>query len=383
MKRYLLICITLCCCILLSAQDKKPWPLRVLHSIKTYIDSSAVRGIDPNYIQVPKKPWAVMLKYKTNDMDLRSTSTMDREMMAEKGLYGELNWESAFKPRSEVSIGAWIGYRGYGLGYSYSLHRSEGRNFSIGATGANYGVNLRIRSFNTRDIEARMWGYDEEGPFNEPFEETETWDDIKVKSAIFDGYYMFNGKRFSYAAAYDQSLIQKRSAGSLMTGLMYYHSRVSYNDISNLPLLILMNDLGMVKCSQASVGFGYAYNWVPAKGWLVSVMAMPMLSFYNKMKTYEYDIVDESGESIYDFSEEEIADIMNGNYKGYSLVEKAVYATTNKVTWNFDARLSVSYNWSRFYLRTYGHYNRFRFQYDSGDSKLTDWRVYLDLGFRF
>jgi hypothetical protein len=40
-------------------------------------------------------------------------------MMAEKGLYGELNWESAFKPRSEVSIGAWIGYRGYGLGYSY------------------------------------------------------------------------------------------------------------------------------------------------------------------------------------------------------------------------------------------------------------------------
>jgi hypothetical protein len=41
-------------------------------------------------------------------------------MMAEKGLYGELNWESAFKPSSEVSIGAWIGYRGYGLGYAYN-----------------------------------------------------------------------------------------------------------------------------------------------------------------------------------------------------------------------------------------------------------------------
>ena len=215
------------------------------------------------------------------------------------------------------------------------------------------------------------------------YEQADLKDPISVRSLFMDGYYMFNGKRFSYAAAYDQSLIQKRSAGSLMTGLMYYHSRVSYNDISNLPLLILMNDLGMVKCSQASVGFGYAYNWVPAKGWLVSVMAMPMLSFYNKMKTYEYDIVDESGESIYDFSEEEIADIMNGNYKGYTLVEKAVYETSNKVSWNFDARLSVSYNWSRFYLRTYGHYNRFRFQYDSGDSKLTDWRVYLDLGFRF
>lgn len=120
MKRYITIGLTLCCCILLSAQDKKPWPLRVLHSIKTYIDSSAVRGIDPNYIKVPEKPWAVMLRYKANDMDLRSTSTIDHEMMAEKGLYGELNWESAFKPSSEVSIGAWIGYRGYGLGYAYN-----------------------------------------------------------------------------------------------------------------------------------------------------------------------------------------------------------------------------------------------------------------------
>ena len=120
MKRYITIGLTLCCCILLSAQDKKPWPLRVLHSIKTYIDSSAVRGIDPNYIKVPEKPWAVMLRYKANDMDLRSTSTIDPEMMAEKGLYGELNWESAFKPSSEVSIGAWIGYRGYGLGYAYN-----------------------------------------------------------------------------------------------------------------------------------------------------------------------------------------------------------------------------------------------------------------------
>ena len=62
MKRYITIGLTLCYCILLSAQDKKPWPLRVLHSIKTYIDSSAVRGIDPNYIQIPKKPWAVILK---------------------------------------------------------------------------------------------------------------------------------------------------------------------------------------------------------------------------------------------------------------------------------------------------------------------------------
>ena len=115
MKRYIIIGITLCCCILLSAQDRKPWPLRVLNSVKTYIDSSAVRGIDHNYIQIPKKPWAVMLKYRANDMDLRSTSTISHEMLAEKNIDGEFNWETAFKPRSESYLGGWIGYRGLRL----------------------------------------------------------------------------------------------------------------------------------------------------------------------------------------------------------------------------------------------------------------------------
>lgn len=34
-------------------------------------------------------------------------------------------------------------------------------------------------------------------------------DPIHVNTLIADGYYMFNGKKFSYAAAYDQSVIQK------------------------------------------------------------------------------------------------------------------------------------------------------------------------------
>ena len=360
MKRYLLICTTLCCCILLSAQDKKPWPLRVLHSVKTYIDSSAVRGIDPNYIQVPKKPWAVMLKYKTNDMDLHSTSTMDHEMMAEKGLYGELNWESAFKPRSEVSIGAWIGYRGYGLGYSYSLHRSEGRNFSIGATGANYGVNLRIRSFNTRDIEAHMWGYDEEGPFNEPFEETETWDDIKVKSAIFDGYYMFNGKRFSYAAAYDQSSIQVRSAGSFMLGLMWFQTSIDYARPLNGLLIQILGGVGRIKLHEGSIGVGYAYNWVPVKNLLINITAMPMLVVYNRTKAYfyesNYDIFLDEGE-ISPTGKKYVPDDDDSWQDDITLEEVSSDTKYGKLSLNIDARASITYNFDRFFLNVYGQVN--------------------------
>ena len=66
---------------------------------------------------------------------------------------------------------------------------------------------------------------------------------------------MFNGKKFSYAAAYDQSVIQKRSAGSLMAGLMYNYTDIDYAANSNGDLIYLMSGLGRIKLWQGSVGF--------------------------------------------------------------------------------------------------------------------------------
>ncbi len=93
-----------------------------------------------------------------------------------------------------------------------------------------------------------------------------------MKTIIADGYYMFNGKKFSYAAAYDQSVIQKRSAGSLMAGLMYNYTDIDYAANSNGDLIYMMSGLGRIKLWQGSVGVGYAYNWVPARGLLVNLM---------------------------------------------------------------------------------------------------------------
>ena len=386
MKRYIIIGITLCWCTLTFAQDRKPWPLRVLNSVKTYIDSSAVRGIDPNYIQIPKKPWALVLKYKTNDMDLHSTSTMSREMMAENGINGELNWESSFNPRNESSIGGWIGYRGYGLGYSFSLHRTNGHNFSIGFTGANYGVNLRIRSFNTRDLDTKIWGYDDEdGPFEIPFEETETWDDIKVKTVIFDGFYMFNGKRFSYAAGYDQSSVQKRSAGSFMLGLMWFQTSIDYARPLNGLLIQLLGGVGRIKLHEGSIGVGYSYNWVPVKNLLFNITAMPMLVVYNRTKAYLYD-------SNYDLFLEDGEVSPTGKYPvpddlkwqdDITLYEVSSITKHSKLSFNFDARASITYNFNRYFLNVYGQLNHWKNKIDNNRIKLTDWYINASLGFRF
>ena len=73
-----------------------------------------------------------------------------------------------------------------------------------------------------------------------------------------------------------------------MAGLMYNYTHIDYSSDQNGDLIYMMDGLGRVKLWQGSAGVGYAYNWVPARGLLVNIMAMPMLTFVNKLKAYVY-----------------------------------------------------------------------------------------------
>ena len=376
---FLLLSIPLC------AQERKPWVLRVLRSVADYIDSSAVRGIDQRYIQVPEKPWAVMVKYHVNDMDMRSLSSMSEEHMAERGETGDFNWETVFQPRYESSIGAWIGYRGYGLGYSYSFRRSQGRNFSIGMTGANYGLNLRTRRFMTNQIDINIWGHDEDGAFEFNNLPAQTWEDIKVKTAILDGFYMFNSKRFSYAAAYDQSTIQVRSAGSFMLGLMWFQTSLDYSARQNALFIQSMGDIGRIKIHEGSIGVGYAFNWVPVRNLLINVTAMPMVALYNRTKIYRYDSnydlflepdeVSPTGKKHVDDDLKWLDDI--------TIEETGTAVKYGKVSLNIDARVSATYNMGRFFVNAYGQVNHYHNSIEGNTLRLTDWYVNAALGYRF
>ena len=385
MKRTALLqAIILICSIQAFSQEGKPWVLRALNSIGTYIDSMTVRGIDQRYIEVPEKPWQVVLKYNANDMDLTATSKLSAEHMAAKGLYGELNWESAFRPRSASSIGAWVGYRGYGFGYSFSLTRTNGRNFSIGATGSNYGLNLRTRKFSTSELEASMWGYDEDGEHSEN-DVADTWEPIDVRTTIFDAYYMLNGKRFSYAAAYDQSVQQIRSSGSLMFGIMWYATSLDYSARQNALLIQALGDIGKVKIHEGSIGVGYAYNWVHVKNLLVNVTAMPMLVVHNRSKAYfyesNYDLFLEEGQ-VSPTGKKAVPDDLTW-LEDITLEERATEVRHAPVSFTFDARMSLTYYMNRYYLSVFGQLNHFRNTIDDNKVRLTDWYVNASLGFRF
>ena len=394
MKQITLIVIILACALSLHAQTAAPqtytdtakhsstiWnPIRKLGRL---IDTLCVSGIDRRYIDVPEKPWQVMLKGNFNQTIHNMKSVIDGSnlfRMAE----GDLVWEPEIKTVPSTYVGVWAGYRGYGIGYSWNVGGDKGRIFTLGAMGGSYGVNLRIHNFESDHTKVRMAGNfytSEESSELEYIDETESINlasPIKIRTLFLDAYYMFNGKRFSYCAAYDQSAIQKRSAGSLMAGAMYYYSRIKYDTDENADFILMMNDVGRFKQWQLSAGVGYAYNYVPFRGMLVSIIGMPMLTFYNRYKAWHYDS-NLRHLARFDFDSLDAID----NEDSYKISLMSVDSRHTRISLNIDARLSLTYQWDRYFVNAYGQFTNFHYKTRQVSGNTSDWFVNAAFGVRF
>ena len=361
----------------------------VVKKAGTFLDSMSVNGLNRNYIDAPKRPWQIILRGNINQSDLKMFAKTDKAEDVMPLMVGELTWEPRIKTVPSSYIGFWAGYRGYGFGYSWNIGGDDGRILSFGATGGSYGVNLRIHWFETDEPHVYLkgtllWDITDEGEMMfQPLEydqEMEVGSPIKTRSLFLDGYYLFN-KKCSYAAAYDQSVIQKRSAGSLMAGAMYFHSSTDYDHDYNADLIMLMNDIGILKTDQVSVGLGYIYNWVPAKGLLISAMAIPMVTFYNHHKMYLFD------SNLKDAMQNEgwvdALDIPDGDYKIRRADKNPEVSKNSNIQLNFDARLSITYEWNeRLFINAYGQFGNFRYKTDHISGRLNDWYVNAALGIR-
>lgn len=354
-----------------SKAKGKPVLLQPFYFLMSFIDSSAVATIDRSYIEQPKQRWAIEARTTMS----RSTLKMETTWVDEQETYDLMSMSDN---GLSTSVGLWLGYRGYGLGLSKEIGKTTGSTFSFGACGGSFGINLRIGTYRSDMPDLTMNGqklYEYEG------DDDRLDDPIKVRTFFLDGYYMLNGKHFSYAAAYDNSLIQRRSAGSIVVGGMYCHSSIDYSADSNWLLTAMMKNVGKVKFTQGCVGVGYAYNWVPARGWLVNATLMPMLAFYNRTTKYIYDI--EMSNPFLDGTSATEEEYMEHPHTLFEVTNETEEKTGNKVKLNFDMRMSVLYNWERWYLRVYGHFNTFRYGSDLVSGRLTDWTAYASLGFRF
>jgi len=138
-----------------------------------------------------------------------------------------------------------------------------------------------------------------------------------------------------------------------------------------------MNDVGRIKQWEANVGAGYGYNYVPAKGWLISAMAMPMVTLYNRVKTYNFDsnlrqlAIDE---------EEHDADELEP--EDYRIQAMGTDAHNNRIRLNFNARLSLTYSWNRYFVNLNGQFYNFGYHHKGNSGRLNDWFANAAFGVR-
>lgn len=350
-----------------------------LTKLKNYLDSSAVRGTDPAYIALPRKGWAVTYNTYADQMRL-TANVVGRDNVL--GSLTETEVDLKIRQKVSTSMGLWIGYRGYGAGYSLSLSGNEGTNLSVNMTGASYGLNARYYRFKHGDPLFSIVSMKVDGqPVN-----TEHMQDIAIElpnpltvtSLVIDGYYIFNRKRFSYSAAYDQSVKQLRSAGSPIVGLMFYYQNyepyidtsVHLNSYANSGAgFLLSGGVTDFRVYQGSIGAGYTYNWVPARDWVVNITAMPVLTLLNRLTVHHYDT-------------KETGSVEKGWIR-YWLVDRGYESYGGWVKLNVDLRASLCYWHKDWFFTAVGQVHYFRGDYEVTTTKYFDWDTRVSIGFTF
>lgn len=100
--------------------------------------------------------------------------------------------------------------------------------------------------------------------------------DVKMSTLNIAGYYTFNYRRFSYPAAFTQSYLQRRSAGSWLAGFSYQGATIKHDTDTLKGIPKLRTFVG-----NFAIGGGYGYNLVAGRHWLFHLSAMPTLIVWN------------------------------------------------------------------------------------------------------
>jgi hypothetical protein len=376
--------------------------------------------VDTNYIKTPCQPWQVSVTSRVSQTDLQMHSIVDGgELFDGEGSMpfirgvGDMATDPRIMTKVSTSLGVKVGYKGLSASYSFPIGGDKSQNITLKSAGRWYAVNLRWHKFKTKTVRTHYAGavqgrevedYDEA---TEDFKfsdwgESYGWDETEkeqlpsnmtIKTLIFDGFYIFNHKKFSYAAAYNQKTIQARSAGSPIAGVMGYYADFKYNDPRNAELIYWMDGIGRLRQYQLAVGAGYAYNFVPAKGWLISAMAMPMLTMVNRTRinTYNSNFKDLAKDNLLAYiiveamKEEGVEGLDDVNYDfsdDCEIQSTGVHSRNNRLALNFTTRLSVTYNWKRYFVNANGQFNNFNYKHRRQHGHLNDWYINASIGVR-
>ena len=237
-------------CLPLSAQH-------LLHHVDSMLTVRYRKGdIDTAYITRPTTKWTFTTRLNVSGAKIETKGITD-------GAPFSSEMEADYK--STLSLG--VSYLGFSLNASLNPAKLMGKYRDYELNFNSYGKRFGF-DFIYQDAKNFTGWHETEG--QERIELPENI--LQVKTLNVNAYYAFNSRRFSYPAAFSQSYIQRRSAGSFLLAASGQGQKATLDWEQNMQL----------KITNIGIGAGYGYNYVPGQGWLLHISSLPTFIVYSK-----------------------------------------------------------------------------------------------------
>ncbi len=246
--------------------------------VKKFIDFN---NYDTTYISPNRYNYAIML---CNNSIFESYSIGASDPRRQK---------ISFASNPSYKIGAYFGWRWIFIGWTVDAQQlfggkknnSKKTEFTLNLYSSKLGVDFYYWKIGNDFKIKTLQGFTDG-----------TSSDVRDRQSVsinFDGlqatikglnlYYIFNNRHFSYPAAFSQSTNQRKSAGSLLSGISYSEHRMTF-DYGKLPQWILSEaspamHVDKLEYTDLSLHFGYAYNWVFARNCLACLSIAPAVAY--------------------------------------------------------------------------------------------------------
>ena len=237
-------------CLPLSAQGFH-------HRVDSILTANYRKGdIDTAYIMRPTTKWTFTTRLNVSGAKLET-----------EGIDAGKHFKSEMKADYKSTLSLGVSYLGFSLSASLNPAKLMGKYRDYELNFNSYGKRFGF-DFIYQDAKNFTGWHETDGEERIVLPENM----LKVKTLNLNAYYAFNSRHFSYPAAFSQSYIQRRSAGSFLLAASGMGQHATLDGQQEMQL----------KMTNIGIGAGYGYNYVPSEGWLLHISSLPTFIVYSK-----------------------------------------------------------------------------------------------------
>lgn len=237
-----------------------------------------LNNIDTTYITPQLYDYAVMLQ---------NTNTFENFSIKSSGPQKQT---LSFAPKPTFRLGGYFGWRWLFLGYTFDVgswfkkdsSKKQKTDITLSFYTSRLGIDLYYRETGN-DFRCTNLNSLFSPAYPRPEGISDDFDGLNIQTRGINLYYIFNYRHFSWPAAFAQSTVQRRSCGTFKLGFSFTHHKITLDptrlDARLEPFIDSSMYFDQVKYNDYGINFGYAYNWVFRKNWLVCASFTPAIAY--------------------------------------------------------------------------------------------------------